>query len=187
MRNYLLLISLLLLLTDPSLTVPLKEVDFFVYYVQSKNIIVCSDKKEGKDGPILNEIENDKGFTCLLNLKQKHPYYEIKLHLSYDEEKNINKNFGMDIDLGDVHLFKISDNLPTTKRFFIKFEMNTNKVYYLLSDSCNLEMIDKCTFRESKDSLLMDKFLKLNFETKGKDLNLNFFEKSSLKSISFLI
>jgi hypothetical protein len=184
MRNYLVLISLFLILTNSSFSIQLKEIEFYVYYVQSKNIVVCSDKKDGKEGPILNEIENDKGFTCLLNLQRKQPYYEIILHLSYDEETKISKNFGMDIDLGNVHLFKISNNLPTTKRFFIKFDFETNKIYYLLSDSCNLESIDKCTFREAQNSLFMDKYLQINFETKAKDLSLNFIEKSRLKSIS---
>jgi hypothetical protein len=177
MRNYLVLIFLIFMTACPSSCYDVKEIDFYVYYVQSKNILICSDKKEAKGGPILNEFENDKGFTCLLNLKKKLPFYLINIHISRVEEKNI-QSFEIDLDIGQFLLFKNLTKLPTVKNFYLKLDEKSNKLFVV--EKCDLNNFNNCLFQEAKDSIFMDKFVKLNFSTRQKDLTLNLLEKTSI-------
>jgi len=64
----------------------LKEIDYYAYFVQAGNIVICSERKHVSSNLILNEFENENGYTCLLNLK-KNGLYRITLHVSQIEDR----------------------------------------------------------------------------------------------------
>lgn len=183
MRNYLLLISLFVSLGMTTLELIPKELDFYVYYIESKNIVVCSDKKEGKQGPVLNEFENGKGYTCLLKLKEKMPFYKINFHLSKLEKSLYYDSHELDLNLGESEIFKNVSNFPTTKQIFIQFDSKNKIVSYLSNKNCNLEYLESCQFQESKDSLFLNDFLKINISFRKRQYSLNLIEKNSAISI----
>ncbi len=188
MRNYLVSIFLLQLLTVSS-CFNIHMVDFFAFFIPNKNIVICSDKKDIKQGPILNEIENEKGFTCLINLKIKQPYYLVTLHISKVQKTYSHQEYEMDVDLGEGVLYRNLTRLPTEKHFIIKIDSDSKKVFYLPYEECTLEKIEKCPFKEAGDSLFMSKLLKLNFSTRLINKNalneLNLIEKTSIMSKYF--
>lgn len=177
-----------------------EEFDYFAYYIPGKNIIICSDKQYVRSNLILNEFENDNGFTCLINLK-KNGIYRINFQLAkLNDDKGlysemINKNLDqsknmLDINLGKNSLFKDLDlaffqRKPSlSKQFWVKFDHG--KVSYLSNNDCESSNIEDCNFLLVKDSVFMKKFIKLNFIFKQQNFQeIVLLEKEMLSKIVY--
>ena len=197
MRNFTFYFLCILFLHVPfTLTsLPLIELDYYAFFIQANNIIICSEKEYVKSNLILNEFENENGYTCLLNLK-KNGIFRITLHVSQIEDKTglysemIKKSLSkssksiLQIGLGksavlkkmEIDIFK--QNKPIKKQFLIK--LDHGKVTYLHDNNCDFRDLDKCVFMDTKDALFMKKYIKVNFEFKEPNVQeITLLEKST--------
>lgn len=156
----------------------IKEIDYYAYIIPGTNMIICSDKIEIKSNLILNEFQNDYGFTCLLNLNSNGFY---KVNFSLNKLENDQKMFSsinlagehssknlLDITIGnnklfyDIDLIAFNTKTNNSLKFWIK--LNNNKVSLIKNSDCNYEEIENCETIDASDSLFMKKFIKINFE-----------------------
>jgi len=160
----------------------LHETDYFAYYIKQKNIIICSDKEYLSSNLVLNEFQNENGFTCLIDLK-KSGVHKINLKVSKIEdkegifnnektitEKDENKT-ALEISIGsnsvyrNLDLTSLGSRSSFKKEFFVILD-ERGIVSFLPSNDCDLNKIETCKSVEAKDSLFVKKFIKLNFSFK---------------------
>lgn len=176
---YVFFIFLIFLQFSTSQAEQLTEIDFYAFFVPNKNLIICSEKEDVKNNLLLNEYENDNGYTCLINLK-KNGVYRINLHVLKVEDKHEvfktesseildkdNSNKVIEIAVGKTVLYKNLNTSSFTKnnsfkrQFLVKFEKG--KVSYIPNNDCNTNEIETCNFIYAEESVFMKKFIKLSF------------------------
>jgi hypothetical protein len=177
----------------------LKELDYYAYVVQASKIVICSEKEHISSNLILNEFENENGYTCLLKLR-KSGLFRITLHLSQIEDKTgiykemIEKNLSeskkrtiMDVSLGKnaviktVELSSFKEKTLIKKQFILK--LDHGKITYLTDNNCDFNKIEKCNFMDTRDALFMKKYIKVNFYFKEPNFQeITLLEKSMTSS-----
>ena len=195
---YFYLFFLIIFLFTP--THGLEEIDYYAYFIPVQNIIICSEKEYIKNQLILNELENEFGYTCLMGLKTK-GVYRISLHvsllqdttgmyadnnLSKPESKVMEISMGKNSLLKNIELSQFKNKTSFVKQFLVKFE--NGKIMYIPNNNCDIDHIESCSFMDTKDSLFMKKFMKLNFEFKEPNVQeITLLEKSSTSSKLYIL
>lgn len=177
----------------------LKELDYYAYIVQASKIVICSEKEHVNSNLILNEFENENGYTCLLNLR-KNGLYRITLHISQIEDKTgiykemIEKSLSeskkrtmMQVGLGKsavirtVELTSFKEKAILKKQFILN--LDHGRITYLPDNNCDFANIEKCNFMDTKDALFMKKYVKVNFNFKEPNFQeITLLEKSMTSS-----
>lgn len=167
MRNHILFIllqlfQLVLINSHIDVKIP-KEIDYFAYYIHSKNIMVCSYSKFTSESVFLNQFENgDNGFTCLFKLnkfmKNEGEIFGINFHISnvgnneqkYDLKRQVDFSLGNDLILPNLQVGRENYNFDKN----LKFKYENSKIFYAKDDG---------KFTEINDGIFMKNYLKINF------------------------
>lgn len=171
----------------------ISEIQYFIYYIPEKEIVLCSDKifSESQINLIPNELKLDDKFTCMINLDQMKIFNRINLHILKIKSKNYKKNL-IDIFLGDtpalenINILRVygenNDQSYLRKQILVKFE--DAKVYFLRNAfDCDIDELDKCEFSVTEDALFRKRNLMLNIKLKEPEVK----EISLLEKMSKLI
>ena len=126
MRNliYLLLLTFVYLQTN---------IDYYAYYYPEKKLVICSKEKYNTENGLFNEFEDDKGFTCLINLKDG--LYSINLYMSMikggDSYDLVDMSVGDNVVYSNIDLGGVDTDDFVKKNIFVKqtlhFEIGTSK------------------------------------------------------------
>jgi len=177
-----------------SLNSKINDIQYFIYYIPEKEIILCSDKifSESEMNLIPNELKLDDKFTCMINLDDSYIYSRINLHILKIKRANFKKNL-LDIFLGDTLAIENINILRTYTdkndqsyiriQFLLKF-VDSKVLYMKKLTLCKIENIDACEFTETEDSLFRKKNLMINIKLKeSNDKEISLLEKKSIKHL----
>jgi hypothetical protein len=146
------------------------KIDYYAYYYPEKKLLSCSKDKYNTENVLFNELHDDNGFTCLINLKDG--FYSINLNLlmvkgdhNYDL---IDMSIGENIIYNNIDLGSENSNNRT---IYVKFE--NGKVNYSLCNDTN------CKYIEAKNAILNKDLLQINFSLRKPFLNIILLEKQS--------
>lgn len=172
----------------------ISDIQYFIYYIPEKEIILCSDKifSESEMNLIPNELKLDDKFTCMINLDDSNIYNRINLHILKIKTANYKKNL-LDIFLGDTPAIKninilrsyTDKNDQSYIRIQILLKFVDSKILYMKKLSlCKIENLDACEFTETEDSLFRKKNLMMNIKLKeSNDKEISLLEKKSIKNL----
>jgi len=177
----------------------ISEIQYFIYYMPEKEIVLCSDKifSESEINLIPNELklEDDK-FICMINLEHTQIFTRINLHILKIKSKNYKKNL-IDIYVGDtpaiqsINILRVygenNDQSYLRKQILVKFE--DPKIFFLRHNvfDCKFDDLDNCEFSEAKDALFKKRNLMLNIKLKEPEVKeISLLEKISKFIINFL-
>lgn len=155
MRNliYLVLLTYVALQTN---------IDYYAYYYPDKGLVICSNEKYSNDKVLFNEFEDEKGFTCLINLKEG--LFTINLNLSMikgsDSYDLIDIGVGDNLVFSNIDLGGLDSDNYVNMKLFTKFE--NGKIYFSKN---NCEGND-CVFNPATNAIINNDLLKLNFSLK---------------------
>lgn len=185
----LLFFTFFLILSSTSINC-LEELDYYAFIVPHKNLVLCSEKNTLNSTLILNEVEIENGYSCLIGIKKRNT---LKINLvikSVDNEgifrykQNSNFNY-LEVNIGKFNLISklvmssTDAKFNYTKHFYVKY--NQGKIFY-----CSSENSMNCHF---VDSLVLDRFIKLNFNftlKKEKTEEIVLLEKEATSTIRIL-
>jgi hypothetical protein len=155
MRNLIYLI----LLTFASLQT---NIDYYAYYYPEKGLLICTKEKYSNDKVLFNEFEDDKGFTCLINVKEG--AFTINLNLSMikgsDSYDLIDINVGDNMLYSNVDLGGLDEDNFVKKKLNAKFE--NGKIYFSTNECDGIN----CKFSLANNAIINNDLLKLNFSLK---------------------
>lgn len=168
----------------------ISEIQYFIYYIPEKELVLCSDKifKESQINLIPNELKLDDKFTCMINLDQTKIYNRINLHILKIKSKNYKKNL-IDIYLGEtpalenINILRVfgenNDQSYLRKQILVKFV--ESKIFFLDNTfNCKIDDLDNCEFLETEDALFRKKNLMLNIKLKEPEVKeISLLEKMS--------
>jgi hypothetical protein len=155
MRNliYLLILTFVRLQTN---------IDYYAYYYPEKKLVICSKEKYNTENGLFNEFEDDKGFTCLINLKDG--LYSINLHMSMirggDSYDLIDMSVGDNVVYTNIDLGVVDTDQFVKKNIFVKFE--NGKLFYSLVECDG----PNCKFNQASNAIINNDLIKLNFSFK---------------------
>jgi hypothetical protein len=169
----------------------ISEIQYFIYLVPEKEIVLCSDKifSESEINLIPNELKLDDKFTCMINLDQTKIYHRINLHILKTKNfKNYKKNL-IDIYLGEtltiknINILRVygenKEHSYLRKQILVKFV--DSKIYFLKNAyECKIENLDNCDFADAEDALFRKRNLMLNIKLKEPEVKeISLLEKMS--------
>jgi hypothetical protein len=170
------------------------DVDYFVHVDPTKNLIVCSDTEEYENKKIMNEIEVENGFTCLLKL-HNYGVYKIKLHFK-KIEGGVDEQLLEDLGLLDTFIkIKLGEKMILKKlkvnsrekdhEIIVKFERE--ELYMNTDDKC-FKDISQCNFVKNEGSLILKNLLvfNINFQLPAEE-SLILIEKSAKGKLYLII
>lgn len=168
----------------------IKEIQYFIYYIPEKDIILCSDKifSEKDINLIPNELKIDDKFTCVIETPNDSIYTRLNLHIPKINQKINYKNNLIDIFLGETLIFnnlQILNNPEKNNKLFLKkqilLKFSNSKVYLSKNKNCKNEFLNDCKFYETQDSIFKQKYLMLNFKLKENNFKgISFLERKSI-------
>ena len=156
------------------------DINYYVYFIRDKNVIVCSNKeRENLNFSKVETTSNNKGFECLIDLKHDGIFKlslkmmsllfnpENSLYEALDDQttKNLFKHVNIKIGLNDI---QDDDMNQTVEANSIQLVIKLNKgiLSFTTDSSCNKNSDDEnsCNFVTIDDGIIDTKYLKLNFD-----------------------
>jgi hypothetical protein len=182
------LISLFLLFSLVSAH-EIREINYYAYYYTDKEMIICSDKEYSTNQVILNEFKTDEGFTCLLNLKRD-GYYILKLFLRKLGNSNKKRFSTINISLGKETIEKqltLDSDINTPSKIELLMHLSKGNAFFIPFSQCKDLNLIKCNFKLLRESVMMNKYIQLNFliehPNTQKDTEITLLQKSGIIEI----